>query len=664
MSKQFNFGNYIDCVFKIVPINIAALVAMSLYRIFFFFYFKNISTVGHFRDIFKSFVLGLRFDLSTLAYINSFVIFTFTVFLFIKNLIVFKKAVSLIKFWYCLAFMVVVLVTAIDFSFYVCFWEHINILLFDFFDDDALALVKTIIVDPRFYIVLLVLILICVVIYKIVSMTTRELLNLGNIINFSSWNIFTKACVVLFIPLIILLTARGTVSMFPLGKFHAQISSNSFINNTALTAVHSLSDAIQAKIEQSNDKINIAEKVGLSEKDIDLSIFNKTSIKNITAAEIKPNVVFIVMESFGELPILYNSENFNVLGELKKHFNEDMVFYNFLPAGVITIHCLESTILNIPQRPFSLQVTQSPKAYKQFQSSLVLPYKKSGYITKAIYGGSLAWRGIEDFLKAQGFDEIYGEGSIKNEYRHEWGINDAQFFEIVLRELKKNDKPKFIYAMSTATHPPYEIPPYYTPLKLEIPEEIERMMPGEKHLKRIFKTYQFANTQASKFLDNVKNSQLRDNTIVVITGDHNLREFRASIPEELFKRYAVPMYLYVPEKLKKEFNANITACHMDIAPTLYDLSLSEVDYKSAGVSMLDKDKRHIAFNSNGLILCDDKAVLYNIESGEIIYFNFDINSRNLFKTNESTKHKEMLKYYKQIMATSDVYINQKPEFID
>ncbi|MDR2395872.1 MAG: sulfatase-like hydrolase/transferase [Endomicrobium sp.] len=659
MSKQFNFENYIDCVFKIIPINIAALVAMSIYRVFFFFFFKNVSTVGHFRDIFKAFVLGLRFDLSTLAYINFFVIFIFIAFLFIRNLIVFKKAVSLIKFWYCLSFMLVVLVSAIDFGFYVCFGEHINILLFDFFDDDALALIKTIIVDPYFYIVLLVLILVCIIIYKIVSITTKELLNLHSIINFSSGNIFTKICVVLFIPLLTFLAARGTISMFPLGKFHAQISSNSFINNTALTAMHSLSDAIQAKIEQSNDKINIAEKVGLSEKNIDLSIFNKTSIKNTTAEEIKPNVVFIVMESFGEFPILYNSENFNVLGELEKHFNEDMVFYNFLPAGVITIHCLESTILNMPQRPFSLQVTQSPKAYKQFQSSLVLPYKKSGYVTKAVYGGSLAWRGLEDFLKAQGFDEIYGEGSIKNEYRHEWGINDAQFFEIVLRELKNNDKPKFIYAMSTATHPPYEIPPYYSPLKLEIPKEVEHMMPGEKHLERIFKTYQFANTQASKFLDYIKNSELRENTIVVITGDHNLREFKASIHEELFEKYAVPMYLYIPEKLKKEFNANITACHMDIAPTLYDLSLSEVKYKAAGVSMLDKDKKHVAFNSNGFILCSDRAVSYNIETGEIIYFDFDINSKELFRTNETIEHKEILEYYKQIMATSDVYIKSE-----
>lgn len=659
MSKKFNFENYIDCVVKIIPLNVAALAAMTLYRIFFFFFFKNIALFGHFRDIFNAFVLGLRFDLSILAYINSFVILIFTILLLIRNLRLFKKAIFIIKLWYCLSFIAIALATAIDFGFYICFGEHVNILLFDFFDDDTFALIKTIISDWRFYIALPALILVVFIICKIVSISTKELLNIRRLINSSYLNVFVKILIVLLIPLITFLFARGTVSMFPLGKFHAQISTNSFINNIALTAAHSITDAIQAKTEQSRDKINIAKKLGLDEEDIDLSIFSKISIKNTEAEEIKPNVVFIVLESFGELPVLYNSEKFNILGELKKHFDEDLVLYNFLPAGVITIHCLESTILNMPQRPFSIQVTQSPKAYKHFSSSLILPYKKSGYVTKAVYGGSLAWRALEDFLKAQGFDEIYGEGSIKNEHRHEWGINDAQFFEIVLRELKNNNKPQFIYAMSTATHPPYKTPPYYKPLKLEIPKELEHMMPGEPHLKRIFETYQFANREASKFLDIVKNSEFKDNTIVVITGDHNLREVKAFVPEELFKRYAVPMYLYVPEKLKKKIDASITACHIDIAPTLYDLSLSQVEYIAAGVSMLDQDKNHIAFNSNGFILSRDKAVLFNIENGKILYFNFDAKSKILSLTEPTDEHNFMLEYYKRTISASDMYINQK-----
>ncbi|MDR3195884.1 MAG: hypothetical protein LBT58_03820 [Endomicrobium sp.] len=98
---------------------------------------------------------------------------------------------------------------------------------------------------------------------------------------------------------------------------------------------------------------------------------------------------------------------------------------------------------------------------------------------------------------------------------------------------------------------------------------------------------------------------------------------------------------------------------MDIAPTLYDLSLSEVEYTAAGISMLDRDKKHIAFNSNGFILSGDKAVLFNVENGEILYFNFDSKSKMLSITEQTDEHKFMLEYYKKIICASDMYINQK-----
>jgi hypothetical protein len=211
MPKKFNFENYIDCVVKITSLNVVALAAMTLYRVFFFFYFKNIAMFGHFRDIFKAFGLGLRFDLSILAYINSFVILIFTILLIIRNLRLFKKAIFIIKLWYCLSFIAIALTTTVDFVFYICFGEHVNILLFDFFDDDTFALIKTIISDWRFYIVFPALILVVFIICKIVSISTKELLNIRRLINSSYWNVFVKILIVLLIPLITFLFARGTV---------------------------------------------------------------------------------------------------------------------------------------------------------------------------------------------------------------------------------------------------------------------------------------------------------------------------------------------------------------------------------------------------------------------------------------------------------------------
>ncbi|MDR2066597.1 MAG: sulfatase-like hydrolase/transferase [Endomicrobium sp.] len=658
--KTFNFEKYVDSIIKIIPLNIIMFLMMTLYRVFFFLYFKNgLVLDGLYSSLFKSFLLGARFDISILAYINLLAILLFTVFLLIKNLALFKISVFFLKIYYFLVFFIILVLNIIDFGFYTSFGEHINILVFDFFSDDTFALIKTIVYDHRFLIALISLFIVAFMIYKIIAFTISKLTSKHTIINTSIFNVIAKTLVILFIPFITFCLARGTLSMFPLGKFHAQISSNQFINDVALTSVHSFQDALDAKISQVNNYVDIAKKFDVKKEEIDVNIFNKVSIINTTAQEVKPNVVFIVLEGFGELPILYNNHNFDVLGELDKHFQEDFVFYNFLSAGKITVHALESTVLNMPQRPFSLQVTQTSKAFKQFSSSMVLPYKKVNYLTKAVYGGSLSWRNIDNFLKAQGFDEVYGEGSIKNEYRHQWGINDAQFFELVLRELKNSSGcPTFIYAMSTATHPPYQTPPYYKPLNINIPEDILHMMPGEtKYGAKIFETYQFANREAAKFLSEIKSSELAHNTIVVITGDHSLREFKASVPEELFKKYSVPMYMYVPEKLRKNMDVNLSGCHMDIVPTLYDLSLSQMEYVAAGESLVRGNLNHIAFNSDGFILSNNKAVLYNPENANATYFNFNEKTKMLELTQETQEHKEMLEYYKKVVATSNEYLN-------
>jgi phosphoglycerol transferase MdoB-like AlkP superfamily enzyme len=192
------------------------------------------------------------------------------------------------------------------------------------------------------------------------------------------------------------------------------------------------------------------------------------------------------------------------MGELKQHFEQDSVFYNFLPAGFITIHGIESIVLNIPQRPLSNQITQTPDSFKYFASSAALPYKNAGYDTIALYGGSMTWRDLESFFKVQGFEEVIGEGNIdaKPQDRHEWGINDDKFFELIRRYLsdKTDGRPKFIFAMSTGTHPPYKKPEKYIPLTLEIPDNIKKMMSSKDLNDRgIFELYQLATASLQNY---------------------------------------------------------------------------------------------------------------------------------------------------------------------
>ncbi len=73
-----------------------------------------------------------------------------------------------------------------------------------------------------------------------------------------------------------------------------------------------------------------------------------------------------MVESFG-MPILkYQSEEFDIMGNLKKHFEEDILFTNIISEGDGTIASLEALLLNIPYRPNSFPFSQSDYAQTSF----------------------------------------------------------------------------------------------------------------------------------------------------------------------------------------------------------------------------------------------------------------------------------------------------------
>ena len=685
MEQKFNFNVILNSFIYVIPINVVMLVLLTIYRFVFFLYFADLSTLsGLSFYILKAFWMGFRFDLSIVAYINAPITLLFLICLILKNSFVFKIIIYFIKYYYLTIFSLLFFVLFIDFGFFSYFKDHYNILIFGIFEDDTLALLKTILYDYRFYVLILIYIILVAIIYNLSLWTYKELKFNENIFNTLYWKNNKKFIVIIIILVLNFICARGSFSMFPLGLFYSQISPNQFINKLCINPVHSLADTIYLKIKNSKNTISLRDIFKYKdEKTIlkDLSvlskyknattnndILNKITKENKKLEKIKPNVILIVMEGLGEIPVISNNKNFNVMGELKEHFDEDIVFYNFLPAGFITIHAIESISLSIPQRPYVNQITQTQDAFKQFSTSIILPYKNAGYHTLALYGGSMTWRDLEGFFKAQGFDDIVGEGNVvvESKDRHSWGINDDKFFELIEKQLsdKTINAPKFIYAISTQNHPPYKVSKDYKALSLKIPSNIQNMM-STKDLenKNLFKTFQFSNRELAKFISSIKKSQFAQNTIIAVTGDHNLRELSNYNVEDLFLRYAVPFYIYIPDQIKKNINLQkidkqVCGSHMDIMATLYNLSLSSVTYRSLGNNLFDT-KDNIAFNIDGLVVQDDIAIKYNFVNGSFESFLFDNKTKKLSLTKQTEKHKQLFDYYRAIMTLTDIFVKTK-----
>jgi phosphoglycerol transferase MdoB-like AlkP superfamily enzyme len=374
-----------------------------------------------------------------------------------------------------------------------------------------------------------------------------------------------------------------------------------------------------------------------------------------------------MMESFATHLTNYDSPTFNVLGELKKHFDSDILFRRFVSGDIGTIGSLESILMNTPKRPESKYITQSKYAFTSYASGMAVPYQQAGYETIFIYGGNVGWRNINAFIPHQGFDQCLGDGAMDPTFpRNQWGVYDEYLFNVTLQKLREHpEKPKFIFVLTTSNHPPYLLPDNYKPLPLQMLPEVRTQIAGDTELvdKRVA-AYQYANQKFGEFLTTLKGSALGTNTVVAATGDHSFHLFDYG-RDRLMDVYGVPFYLYVPGALQpKRVDVFAPGSHTDIMPTVYTLTLSDRPYLTVGRDMLGSGE-HIGYNTDGVIFSSAAAVRYYYKTDAATCYTWDsVNPRVAREAGErGAAHNAIIKQYRASLAVTDYLVHHpmKPE---
>ena len=140
---------------------------------------------------------------------------------------------------------------------------------------------------------------------------------------------------------------------------------------------------------------------------------------------------------------------------------------------------------------------------------------------------------------------------------------------------------------------------------------LDKVTVGAEIAKKRFLGMQYANQKVGEFLTKIKTTALNDKVVVALTGDHSFWIAKGVGADEEFKRYAVPFYLSVPERLMpKKLNPNNFGSHEDIFPTLYSLTLSEQGYYKMGEDLIHEEG--IAQNNSG-IFANEKGAFHHGE---------------------------------------------------
>jgi len=563
-------------------------------------------------DIFLSFITGIRFDTQILCY-SFALIFLLNFFLFIPKEKLRQIIISFSKIYSVVILSLLVFIIFIDHQFYTYFQTHLNILAYGFLEDDTNAVMSSIWSDHPIIKLLLTIAFTVFIIYKTVAKI------------YSSPKEITKTLHPFLNILIVTLTAalfglgaRGSIDVFPLQIDDSTVSENRFINSLTLNGLFTLEKAIeerrlsflpiykrnvliQAKANSINDVL--ANYHGLPVDSFSstnyLDYLFETTKKDSLLEANPPNVIFILMESFGGYYFNYHSQKLNLFGSFEDHLNEGVLFTNFLSSTKGTVYSLESILIskNIPI------ISNTNRRFESFKSSVAFPYSNAGYSTTFITGGKLGWRNLQDFIPNQYFQTSYGKAKIlktnPKASTNTWGVYDEFLFDDIFNQL--NDKqPQMIFALSTTNHTPYELPSDYKPYPIEISDSLSNLFIANKEIaENNFRAYQYANDCLGKFLTKLKASKFGVNTIVAVTGDHNsyaLFPLHNSTMKER-DNHIVPFFLSIPQKYKEKLivNENRYGSHKDIFPTLINISLSNQKYFSLGNNLFDESRSDSLF---------------------------------------------------------------------
>ncbi|MCY2954204.1 MAG: LTA synthase family protein [Planctomycetota bacterium] len=196
------------------------------------------------------------------------------------------------------------------------------------------------------------------------------------------------------------------------------------------------------------------------------------------------------------------------------------------------------------------------------QRSIADVLKTRGYQTAFFHSGYLAYAGL-DYLVA-GFDAKVDGAMIPGATKPwVWGIHEEQTVAALSQWISANKGKPFFMVYSTI----FPHHPYVSLLK-------ERPFPHDTWVHRYSNSLAYADYNVGKLIDFLDKEKLRENTLIVVVGDHG--ETVSSFPvghglAMTLEEIRTPCIISNPKLFPTKQEGRLSTSHLDVAPTLAHL---------------------------------------------------------------------------------------------
>ncbi|RLK03321.1 phosphoglycerol transferase MdoB-like AlkP superfamily enzyme [Tenacibaculum discolor] len=362
---------------------------------------------------------------------------------------------------------------------------------------------------------------------------------------------------------------------------------------------------------------------------------------------IKPNVIFICLESFSANFLKHFGNKNNITPNLDSLLSKSVYFENIYATGTRTVRGMEAIALSVPPSPGRSIVKRVDNANLYNIGSI---FEEKGYSKTFFYGGDGYFDNMNTFFGNNGFDIVdRGRGYLFGDmftakrtnidtkdvqFENAWGVCDEDIYKQVIIQADKSHaskKPFFNFIMTTSNHRPYTYPDN----KIDIPSGTGRNG-----------AVKYTDFAIGKFINSIKSKPWFNNTVIAIMADHCASS--AGKWELNVGKYHIPALIYnLPNT--SSLSIEKQASQIDFFPTLfgylgwnyssnfYGKDINTIDTKEQRVFIGNYRKLGL-LKGNQLTILGDQKKSY--------YYNYDKSTNTLTPSNENkTQLEEIISYY-------------------
>ncbi|RAW01435.1 LTA synthase family protein [Pseudochryseolinea flava] len=353
----------------------------------------------------------------------------------------------------------------------------------------------------------------------------------------------------MFIPI------RGSFSVAPMNSgfvyFH---KTKAYANHVAINVIWNFLYSLQ-KGSNDNYPENFFDKQKAAQLFTSLYPTTDSTVQLLNTN--RPNIIFIILESFTADVIEPLGGVAGVAPNLSKLCKEGILFEQFYASGDRTDKGVIAILSGYPAQPTTSIIKNPSKTQSLPQLNPLL--KQLGYRSSFIYGGDIDFANFRSYFTVGQYDHITTMDDFDDAKNiSKWGIHDHFMFNKALAELDTTTGLFTKVILTLSSHEPFDVP-------------FKSHIQGSDEESLFLNSCNYTDKSLGDFIEALKQKPFWKNTLVVITADHGHRHPRNKAIQDK-ERFKIPLLL-LGGAIKGDTTIHTMGGQTDIANTI----LAQID---------------------------------------------------------------------------------------